>query len=464
MRITQKVGDTMTEQGGVLLFVFGATGDLARRKLYPALYRLARAGMLGERYAVIGVARRTRAPHEYVRDVVEAVCAHSGADGHAHRQDIEAFAHHFTYSSVDIHDEQSFEKLAQQADHIERAQGLSGNRLVHLALAPDLFSEAVRSIASLSSGRGWLRLVVEKPFGTDLASAQSLQRSIMQSFTEADVYRIDHYLGKHMVRVLRTALQRIACPPLWEARRIEVSLLESIGVEQRGAYYDESGALRDMVQNHALQLLATLVCDHDARSSRDAVCRVLEWLRPIDTVDAVRARVVRGQYGAGVVDGQAVVAYRDEPHVHPHSQTETYVALSCVIAAPLWADVPVFLRTGKRLRQKKSDITVQFAHKTVHIGLHPHAIVHDGVREEALEAELLFDPHALDAYARLIVEALKGDKTYFVHWDEVRAAWTWIDPIVACWKEDVQPIALYEAGGDGPPDAWQAPLRRTSDA
>jgi glucose-6-phosphate 1-dehydrogenase len=451
----------MIEQGGVLLFVFGATGDLARRKLYPALYRLARAGMLGERYAVIGVARRNRAPHEYVRDVVEAVCAHSGLDGRAHVRDIEAFADHFTYSSVDIHDTQSFVALAQQADHIERAHGLSGNRLVHLALAPNLFSEAVRSIASLTSGRGWLRLVVEKPFGTDLASAQSLQRSIMQSFTESDVYRIDHYLGKHMVRVLRTALQRIQCPPLWEARRIDVSLLESIGVEQRGAYYDVSGALRDMVQNHALQLLATLVCDHGARSSRDAVCRVLERLRPIDTVDAVRTHVVRGQYGSGVVDGQAVAAYRDEPHVHPHSQTETYVALSCRIDVPPWTDVPVFLRTGKRLRQKNSHISIQFAHKTVHIGLQPQHIVHDGVREESLEAQLLADPHALDAYARLIVEAIHGDKTYFVHWDEVRAAWSWIDPIVACWKEDAQPIALYAAGGDGPPDVWQALPRGT---
>lgn len=474
---------------GVCILVFGATGDLARRKLYPALYRLYRRGRLHDRFVVIGIARRMRTKAQYEDDVRRTLTSFvtNAPDEAVH---IQQFATHFTYFSLDIADRARFLQLASYAHECDEQYHTAGNRMYYLALAPELFERVTAQIvqSGLRASAGWQRLIIEKPFGYDLASATALQRHVREAFAEHEIFRIDHYLGKTFLRTLYDLrFHNIFLAPLWNRQgiaHVQITLSESLGVEERGSYYESSGALRDMVQNHILQLIAFLaMCRPTATTPtalRQATTAVLRALIPYADEEDVRRHVVRGQYIAGVVDQQPVCAYIAEEHVSPHSTTETFVAAKIRIDDPQWHGVPFYVRTGKRLQKKETEIIVTF---------HPHmqGELSSSRSGQATPSQLRIGEHPLDvswtchlpswragaqttsmklhfpvatgetdlsqkndAYERLIEEALDGDATYFVHWDEVAASWSFIDSITRVWHKDPTDLTTYVAGTKGP--------------
>jgi len=472
-------------------FIFGATGDLARRKLFPALYSLYREGKLGERFAVVGLARRPRTNPQFRDDVFESIqefCRYKPNEVEAWNE----FVEHFTYQSLDIGNVDAFRQLKTHTEELETRYGLPGNRLFYLALAPELFGNVSRSLRDggmLESG-GWNRLVIEKPFGYDYPSAEKLNEEIRQVFREDEVFRIDHYLGKEMVQnieVIRFA--NAFFEPLWNKNHIanvQITLAETVGVEERGAYYNKSGALRDMVQNHMLQMLTMIAMEPpgrlDPESIRDEKVKVLRSVHRWGGGD-VRDNVVRGQYAAGTSRGKALKGYLEEDSVDPASVTETFFAARLFVENFRWAGVPFYVRTGKRLPVKSTEIVVEFKNVPGNVlfarkqQLQPNLLV---IRVNPMEGiyikinakkpgnDMTIQPVAMEfcqscqiglntpeAYERLLFDAARGDSTYFTRWDELAAAWKLIDPIAAAWREDAADLQHYAAGSWGPEKAEQ---------
>lgn len=477
---------------GAVFFIFGATGDLARRKLFPAIYSLYREGKLGERFAVIGVARRPRTNDQFREDVtnsIEEFCRYK-IDGDTEWND---FVKHFEYKSLDINNVDGFRELDEQTRALEREFNIEGNRLFFLALAPELFGSVSQNLSKggMLNTKGWHRLVIEKPFGYDLESAIQLNEQLNEVFLEEEIYRIDHYLGKEMVQnieVIRFANQFFE--PLWNKNHIaniQITLSETVGVEERGGYYDHSGALRDMGQNHILQLLAMIAMEPPSRmvpeDIRDEKVKVLRSLRAYATPEEVESNVVRGQYTTGTLKGKALPGYRQEEKVNPESNTETYFAAKVFVDNFRWAGVPFYIRTGKRLPVKTTEVVVEFKGMptNVYLGqkhnLEPNLLV---IRVNPMEgiyvkinakrpgSELSIQPLAMDfcqscmvginspeAYERLIFDAARGDSTYFTRWDEVSSAWTFVDKIAAAWAANPSNIEHYPAGSWGPESATE---------
>lgn len=475
---------------GAVFFIFGATGDLARRKLFPAIYSLYREGKLAEDFAVIGVARRPRTPeqfHQDVKDSIREFCRYQSAEDEAW----ETFVRHFEYKSLDINDIDGFRALHAQTEALEAKFGIPGNRMFYLALAPELFGSVSFNLKAggMLDGEGWNRLVIEKPFGYDLESARKLNEEIGQVFKEEEIYRIDHYLGKEMVQnieVIRFA--NAFFEPLWNKQHIaniQITLGETVGVEERGGYYDHAGALRDMAQNHMLQLLTMIAMEPPSRllaeDIRDEKVKVLRSLRPYASGEEVRTNVVRGQYTQGLYKGKTLPAYRQEDKVDPESETETYFAARVFVDNFRWAGVPFYIRTGKRLPVKTTEVVVEFKRMptNVYLGqkhnLEPNLLV---IRVNPMEgiyvkinakrpgSESAIQPLAMDfcqsclvginspeAYERLLHDAARGDSTYFTRWDEVSSAWSFVDHIAKAWKEDATDLASYPAGSWGPAEA-----------
>ncbi|UHA71843.1 glucose-6-phosphate dehydrogenase [Paenibacillus sp. 481] len=475
---------------GAVFFIFGATGDLARRKLFPAIYSLYREGKLGERFAVIGLARRPRTQEQFREDVrasIDEFCRYDVQKD----EDWGSFAKHFEYKPLDINNVDGFRELKEQTEHIEREFGIPGNRLFYLALAPDLFGSVSYNLrdGGLLDGTGWHRLVIEKPFGYDLPSAQKLNHELSGVFKEEEIYRIDHYLGKEMVQnieVLRFA--NAFFEPLWNNKHIaniQISLAETVGVEERGGYYDQAGALRDMAQNHMLQMLTMIAMEPPSRlhpeDIRDEKVKVLRSLRQYRSMDEVHRNVVRGQYSAGVLNGKSLPGYREEEKVNPASVTETYFGARVFVDNFRWAGVPFYIRTGKRLPVKTTEVVVEFKSMptNVYLGqkhnLEPNLLV---IRVNPMEgiyvringkkpgSEGGIQPLAMDfcqsnmvgintpeAYERLIFDAARGDSTYFTRWDEVASAWSFVDLIAEVWGESDKDLQLYPAGSWGPKQA-----------
>jgi glucose-6-phosphate 1-dehydrogenase len=470
--------------------IFGATGDLTHRKLIPALYNLAADGALPPAVSVVGFARRDKTDEVFRKELEEAARKFS-------RQQVNeelwtGFASSIFYHRSEFNDLAGYQSLAKRLDELDAQRGTRGNRLFYLSAGPDQFPVILENLrkSGLNQARpgSWARLIVEKPFGTDLPTAQELNQLVNDAFSESATFRIDHYLGKETAQnlmVMRFA--NAIFEQLWNARyidHVQITASEALGVEGRAGYYEKAGALRDMVQNHLLQLLCLTAMEPpaglDANSIRDEKVKVLKSLRRI-TADDVRKHVVRAQYSAGAVNGKRVPAYRDEQNINPESVTETYVALHASIDNWRWAGVPFFVRVGKRLPKASTEIAIQFkaappvlfnvedqtidANALV-IRIQPDEGVALRMSAKMPGSSLRIEPVKMDfhygtsfgkatpeAYERLLLDAMSGDATLFARRDEVEEAWKFVDAIRASWDSNGDDLALYAAGTWGPTEA-----------
>ncbi len=465
-----------------LIMIFGATGDLAIRKLFPSLYRLFEKKKL-DKFAVVGVARRPLSTEDFQKSVRESVITALGK-----KDKIEEFVSHFYYQSHDVADSNSYAALKGLAEQIDEKYELEGNRIFYLAMAPEFFGPIALHLKSdgLTDVKGYKRLVIEKPFGHDLESAKVLNKQIRKAFSEEEVYRIDHYLGKEMVRnieVIRFA--NAIFEPLWNNRyisNIQITSSETLGVEERGRYYETSGALRDMVQNHIMQMVALLAMEPPIKLTTDEVrsekVRVFRSLRMIKG-DKIKKYFVRGQYGAGMVEDEPLPEYRAEKMVAKESNTETFVAGKIMIDNFRWAGVPFYIRTGKRMATKSTKIVVQFKDIPMNLYYQPEKLINPnllvihiqpeegitlhlnakkaGGHLDAQEVKLSFANtgiHAMntpEGYEKLLYDCMRGDATNFTHWDEVAYSWAFVDNISAVWENTkADSFPNYPSGSMGP--------------
>ena len=472
------------------IVIFGATGDLTHRKLVPALYNLAADGDLPPAVAIVGFARREKSDDRFRNELENASRKFSRQTV---RDDIwKTFAESIFYHRSEFEDEGGYKTLAKRLDKIDKESGTRGNRLFYLAAAPDQFESILKHLKAAGLNEtckgSWARVIVEKPFGTDLPSARELNRIVRNSFTEEQTYRIDHFLGKETAQnilVLRFANAIFA--PLWNTHyvdSVQITAAETLGVETRAGFYEHAGALRDMVQNHLLQLLCLVAMepptDLGADSIRDEKVKVIRSLRHLSR-NEVAANVVRGQYTEGAIHGDPVVGYRQEQNVKPDSQTETFVALRLFIDNWRWADVPIYMRVGKRLPKSATEISVHFKkapavlfnkelcdQNVLVIRIQPDEGISLRIHAKVPGASFRIEPVKMDfhygtsfgkaspeAYERLLLDAMSGDATLFARRDEVEEAWAFIDPIEEAWhaKKDAPGLFLYPAGSWGPEEA-----------
>ena len=461
------------------MLVFGGSGDLALHKLLPALYHLHRDGRLAADMRIIAVARSPLQRSQY-QALAERHCRAQVARADFTSDSWQGFAERLDYLAMDA---------AQSAEYGRLAR-LLGNpagrlRIFYLATAPALFAAIAEHLATAGLADARSRIVLEKPIGHSLASAQAINATIGRVFSEAQVFRIDHYLGKETVQnLMALRFANALFEPVWRSGHIEhvqISVNETLGVENRGAYYDRAGAMRDMLQNHLLQLLCLVAMEapmrFDAEWVRNEKVRILQALRPISGLD-VQDRTVRGQYVAGQIAGQDVPAYYFEKQVDNDSDTETFVALRAEIDNWRWAGVPFYLRTGKRMARKCSQIVIQFKPvpqrlfdndqaNCLVIRLQPEERISlqlmgkspgKGMRLTAMEldlnlAQVFPQKRRWDAYERLLLDVIEGDSTLFMRRDEVEAAWAWVDPILDGWQQYYQSPRPYPAGRNGPEQA-----------
>ncbi|MBC1649073.1 glucose-6-phosphate dehydrogenase [Listeria booriae] len=475
---------TEVKEQVALITIFGGTGDLANRKLYPSLYHLFTKGFLKENFAVIGTARRPWTNDFFREKVVESL---KGIEEEGF--DPQDFASHFYYQSHDVTNRESYIQLKDLSDELDKKYELQGNRLFYLAMAPNFFGTIASRLKSegFVDNDGFSRLIIEKPFGRDLASAQELNESLRQAFAENEIYRIDHYLGKEMIQnisVIRFANSIIES--LWNNRyidNVQVTLSETLGVEDRGRYYEESGALRDMVQNHILQIVSLLAMEPPIKLTTQEIrhekVRALRSLRVIEGEDVYKY-FVRGQYGPGTVDGEQLEGYRQAENVDPDSNTETFVAAKLMIDNFRWSGVPFYIRTGKRLAKKATQIAIQFKSVpmnlfggqqslagnvlVIHIQPDEGITLHMNVKEPGqgmltMPINLNYAHSSPDgmntpeAYEKLIQDCLNGDATYFSHWDEVSLSWNFVDKVANVWSNTKEHFPNYTSGTMGPKEA-----------
>jgi glucose-6-phosphate 1-dehydrogenase len=466
-----------------VLVIFGASGDLTQRKLMPALYSLAFRRLLPERFAVVGAARTEETDDEFRERMKESVQKHARDE---FRQDVwDELANGMRYTTLDFSDTAGEDRLAQLLGEVDAERGTEGNRLYYFAVPPSAIGTLVSQLAQRRSAAGWVRLIVEKPFGHDLASGRELNQLIAEHFGEHEVFRIDHYLGKETVQnMLALRFANGIFEPIWNRQfidHVQITVAESVGIEGRAAFYEEAGAVRDVFQNHLLQLVAITAMeppiDFTADSVRNEKVKVLKSLHTPGPKS-----VVRGQYGRGFIEGVEVPGYREEEGVHPHSLTETYVAGKLYVDNWRWADTPFYVRTGKRLPRRETTIAIQFKRaphppfeEVAAEGLRPNVLlIHvqpneglslaiggkvpgQGMTIRTVHMDFLygsaFREGLPEAYERLILDAMLGDATLFTRADEIEEQWALIDAIVAAWKRDRPAFPNYAAGTWGPPSA-----------
>ena len=477
------------------MVIFGASGDLTARKLIPALFYLSRERMLPAGFSVIGCARTPKTDEEFRAEMSAGVkkFLHLTAESDAF---LEGFGKGLYYIADDFSRPAAYQKLKARLEQLGQERGTGGNRLFYLSTPPSFFPVTVKHLGAAGlakpkePGNTWTRMIVEKPFGTSLASALELNQTVTNVFDEDQVYRIDHYLGKETVQnLLVFRFANGIFEPFWNRRyidHVQISVAEELGVENRGAYYEESGLLRDMIQNHVLQLLSLVAMEPPATfkagATRDEKAKVLRALRPIP-IDQVQDFVVRGQYAEGYVGGKKVPAYRTEPKVSPTSTTETYAAFKFFIDNWRWADVPFYLRSGKRLPKRVSEITIQFR-RVPHLlfrgagaeGIEPNILSiriqpNEGIslkfcaklpgatmQIRPVEMEFRygesFGAAPPTAYETLLLDCMLGDATLFNRDDGVELSWELVDPILDRWKMDGPAgLTFYPAGNWGPAEA-----------
>jgi glucose-6-phosphate 1-dehydrogenase len=472
------------------IVVFGASGDLTHRKLMPALYRLSRERLLHPMTAVTGFARKPRSDAAFRSEIAAALGPEAVAPAW------ERFAPSVTYHVGAFEDVDAFLALRASLETGERMRGIPANRLYYLATPPAAQDTILGNLhraglvhAPLPAGP-WSRVVIEKPFGHDLASSRALNARLHEVFHESQVFRIDHYLGKETVQnILVFRLANGIFEPLWNNRyvdHVQITVAESVGIEGRGAYYDRAGVLRDMLQNHMMQLLTLTAMEPPARFEADAVrdekVKVLRALRPLGPAD-VAARTVRAQYAAGAAGGVPAPAYRDEPGIDPRSGTETYLAAKLEIDNWRWAGVPFYLRSGKRMPKRATEIAIVFRHppyalfraagcgdiqpNVLRLRIQPDEGISLSIGSKSPGQALHIDPVRMDfyyltsfgadppeAYERLLLDCNLGDSTLFARRDEVELAWEHVDAIATAWDSERRPaLSHYPAGTWGPPEA-----------
>ena len=475
-----------------VMVIFGATGDLAGRKLLPALYNLGKQRSLPAGFAVVGAAMSELSDEAFRKRASDEIHAFSRTQPIDDRV-LDALLSSLSYVKVDFSKLDDFKALGKRLQELDNTRLIPGNRIFYCATPPPTYQTIALQIqaAGLHTGSGYHRIVVEKPFGFDLKSARELSQTLQKVFAEDAVYRIDHYLGKETVQnILAFRFANSIFEPVWNANLIDsvqITVAEEIGIENRGSYYDRAGAMRDIIQNHGLQLLTLTAMEpplaFEANAVRDEKVKVLRSIRPLIGEDIEQA-TVRGQYTKGYVLGEQVPAYRAEPNVAPDSQTETFAALRLLIDNWRWANVPFYIRAGKRLPKRVTEIRVQFR-RPPHLTfgreamkeVDPNAITLRIQPEEGIslkfgakvpsaglrirsvtmdfQYQTSFLVEAPEAYERLLLDCMIGDPTLFTRADEVEAAWTLIDPIEDAWRNGRPPLGMYAAGTWGPPAAEQ---------
>jgi glucose-6-phosphate 1-dehydrogenase len=462
------------------LVIFGASGDLTHKKLMPALYALMIRRLLPPRFAIVGVARTEGTDDSWRAEMEQAVKEHARDE---FRQDVwDELAATMRYLPIEFADEGGEDKLEQTIESCEQEKDLGGNRIYYLAVPPAAFRTIVEALGKRKEDRGWTRLIVEKPFGHDLASARELNALLWEHFDEHEIFRIDHYLGKETVQnMLALRFANGIFEPIWNRQfvdHVQITVAESIGIEARSGYYESAGAIRDIFQNHLLQLLALTAMeppiDFTAESVRNEKVKVLKSLHTPGPKS-----VVRGQYGRGFVEGEEVPAYREESGVASESMTETYVAAKLFVDNWRWADTPFYVRMGKRLARRETTIALQFKNaphppfeESATEGLRPNVLlIHvqpdegvslaigakvpgQGMQIRTVHMDFLyggaFRTGIPEAYERLILDVMLGEATLFTRADETEEQWLLVDAIVAQWQRDKTSFPNYEAGTWGP--------------
>ncbi|MFH1528853.1 MAG: glucose-6-phosphate dehydrogenase [Bacteroidota bacterium] len=491
-----------------IFVIFGASGDLTRRKLVPAIYSLYLQNLLPPKFALLGTGRIELTDVDFRDRMKSALNEFTDSDDLSKAAE---FIKLIFYTSINTSDASVFRKMNSKLDEIRKSLNIGGNTIFYLSTPPSLYGVIPQKLAAVNLNKeddGWKRIIIEKPFGYDLKSALELRDILMRDWAEDQIYRIDHYLGKETVQnLLVTRFSNGIFEPLWNRNyihHVEITSAESIGVESRGGYYETSGALRDMVQNHLLQVTALTAMEPpssmEPASIRNEILKVFHALRPINK-DDVNNIAIRGQYTSAKVKGEMVHGYREEERVNPHSTTETYAALKFYIDNWRWGGVPFYIRTGKRLPTRVTEVVIHFK-QTPHFLFSKNDLSQASnqlvLRIQPDEGMLLkfgmktpgagFDVQNVNmdfhyseltrqripsAYERLIYDAMKGDSTLYARIEEVIASWKFLTPVIECWKsEENVPLFGYPAGTWGPQNAddlieynmtWRYPCKNLSD-
>jgi len=477
-----------------VMVIFGASGDLTKRKLIPAIFDLARQGMLPSNFTIVGAAR-TEMSHDAFREYLTGAMKEFGRLQDSEASLWENFARGLYYVAIDPSVAENYGPLKKELETIDAERGSSGNLLFYLSTPPSLYAPVTKHLGSAGLSRprtpeNWVRIIIEKPFGIDLSSARALNADVLEVFKEHQVYRIDHYLGKETVQNLMVfRFANGIFEPIWNRMyidHIQITAAETVGVESRGGYYEQAGAMRDMIQNHMMQLFALTAMEppvlFDAQQVRDEKQKVFQAIRPIKPED-VHKYSVRGQYSPGIVGGKNVSGYKEEKGVSKESVTETYVGLKFTIDNWRWADVPFYVRSGKRMPKRVTEIAVQFKKTPHHLFRMMPAETHDRnnivIRIQPDEGISLrfsskipgssmrmrpvtmdfrygssFGGRLADAYTRLILDCMLGDPTLYARGDSVDVAWSLITPIHEGWKSNKKSkVYEYPAGTWGPKEA-----------
>jgi glucose-6-phosphate 1-dehydrogenase len=468
-----------------IVVIFGASGDLTKRKLLPALYHLKQEGMLPESFAVVGVARRDISA-TFSADMEDGILKGGGVD--ESDVDLKPFMENVKYFTTSFDDDAGFEKLKNFLAEIDKKVGTKGNRLFYLAVAPEYFADITDRLGKHGMTKAtlpgqWMHVIIEKPFGTDLASARKLNDEINRVLNEDQIFRIDHYLGKETVQnILVFRFGNGIFEPIWNRNyidHVEITAAECIGIEGRGPFYESAGALRDVLQNHVMEVLSFVAMEppdsFESSAVRTEKLKVWHAIDPIEVEDTVR-----GQYGPGRVDGEKVIGYREEDRVDSESETETFVAMRLQIENWRWAGVPIYIRAGKRLAKRVTEVTVVFKQPPMHMfksndtkQVKPNVLKMriqpdegisltfgakvPGPTTNVMPVEMHFSyaenfgKSSANGYERLLLDAMLGDGTLFAHRDGVEATWALMTPILEAWaKRPPSDFPNYEAGSWGP--------------
>jgi len=463
--------------------LFGGTGDLAKRKIYPALYNLFIEQKMPSSFSIIGLGRRGMSHSDFQENVEQSLKTFSRGDT-TNSLKMEEFLETIRYVQFDATNKEDYKKLLKFVEQREQELNLPENRMFYLSVAPEFFDMIARNIkeSGLGSTKGWKRMIIEKPFGHDLKSAQELNEKLSKAFDEEEIYRIDHYLGKPMVQNLEAlAFTNPVLHALWNNRyiaNVQITASEIVGVEERAGYYDHTGAIKDMFQNHMLQMLMMtamhLPKEISAQEVKNEKRKVMEALRPLQKED-VASNVIRGQYGPGAIKGENVVGYLHEPGIEQSSLNDTFIAARLWVDDDFWSGVPFYIRTGKRMKEKSTRIVVEFKNpmkdlygdliedttpNLLVVEINPNEGVSlllnsknvaNGGKIEPIKVDYVTDNKDVpEAYELLIHDALRGDSTFFAHWNEVELSWKYVQPILDAFKENIVPLESYPSGSYGP--------------
>ena len=476
-----------------IFVIFGASGDLTKRKLIPALYRLVQERLLPAEFAIVGLARTEQSSEDFRARMKEAVEEFSEAK----RVDEDvwnSFAQGLHYLTADINSPDDYDKLAALLEKVDRERGTQGNRIFYLSVAPQFYGPAVKQLGEHNlakpTGKGWVRVIVEKPFGTDLDSARALNQELLEYLDESQVYRIDHYLGKETVQnLLVFRFANGIFEPLWNRQyidHVQLTNAEMVGVEERGGYYEKAGVVRDMIQNHVFQILSLVAMEPpvnlDSEAVRDEKIKAMQATREF-TPERVRQECVRGQYGPGSIAGRAVPGYRQEPDVTPDSSTETFAMITMFFDNWRWAGVPFYIRSGKRLPKRVTEIAIQFKDAPLPLfgdamdQLTPNQLIIRIQPDEGITLRFAakvpgqttnirdvnmdfrygasFGVQLAEAYERLLLDCVLGDSTLYARKDMTERGWEIVMPVLDEWAatKDQVKFPNYEAGTWGPKES-----------